>query len=456
MPAPIAFLGCLAFVLFMLRIEHKESKGVTAYLWVPTLWFLLTFTRPLALWFETGGETIEQGSPLDRIFLLFLFAVANITLFRRRSTFSMNLGAMKWVLLLLGYTLVSTVWSEIAFISFRRWFTMAIAVLIILSVHSEPFPRIAVESILRRMAYICVPFSYVLIHYFPDYGKIYVHNEGVEMWTGVALHKNSLSQLCMMAILYLVWRIVTRWKDYRSGELSKYGLYGDIWVVFVAILVSMGPVHSITYSATATVSTACGLSVLFFLRWRKSKTIIPAALYLGLTAFLIIYGTITPFLGKLSLVDVSSAVGRNDTLTGRTEVWRALMPEVAKSPVVGHGYGGFWTTEAREKFDISDAHNGYLGVILETGFLGLLIFSAMMLSAARIAYTALYNDYDWGCFCMMLPASTLLHNIAEQSLNGLTQRLMALMLLVIFVGATHGRAAETEVVETSSEPSPAY
>ena len=213
MPPVIALLGCVVFVLVLLRQEAKESMGVTRYLWVPTVWFLLTCSRPLGLWLGMGGATIEEGSPVDRVFLTVLFVVALIVLNKRRFIWSVAFHEHKWLALLVGLMLVSTSWSDTPFISSKRWFRETIAVMICLSVLSEPKPRLSVLSLLRRVIYICVPFSYVLIHYFPEYGKIYVHREGVEMWTGVAMHKNSLAQVCLISFLLISWRFATRTTD---------------------------------------------------------------------------------------------------------------------------------------------------------------------------------------------------------------------------------------------------
>ncbi|MCK7480580.1 MAG: hypothetical protein M0C28_27650 [Candidatus Moduliflexus flocculans] len=40
-------------------------------------------------------------------------------------------------------------------------------------VFRAPVPRRAVESVLRRTTFILIPFSIVLIKYFPDYGVDY-------------------------------------------------------------------------------------------------------------------------------------------------------------------------------------------------------------------------------------------------------------------------------------------
>ena len=449
MPPSIALLACVLFVLVLLRREAKESAAdVTPFLWVPTLWFLLMASRPLALWFGTGGETIEEGSIVDRWVQLALFMIALRTLFSRQFAWSVALQENRWLAVLLGFMLLSTLWSEMPFISFRRWVTYAIAVLMAWSVQTEPLPRVAVESILRRIVYICVPFSYVLIHYFPQYGKIYVHTQGVEMWTGVAIHKNSLAELCMVAFLLLIWRIVTRAYGSKPSRHAKLTTCLDLAVLLLALVVFMGPDRSITYSATTLLATLVGCGTLGFLVWQKSRGAPPAAgWFTGASAFLIIYGTLTPFLGKLSLLDVSSALGRSSTLTGRTEVWTALLPAVMAQPFLGAGVGGFWTTQARVLYDISGTHNGYLGVILETGFVGLLLFAAFLLSATKTAHRFLSADYHWGALCLMALASILTHNIGEESINCFTARLTSVLILLLV--SCHGAALTVAPTDVS-------
>lgn len=412
---------------------------MTKYLWVPTIWFLILSSRSLALWFGTGGSTIEEGSFVDQLVNLTLAGIAIVIIGRRNFSWSVALRQNKWLILLLTYMLVSCTWSDIAFVSFRRWVTYAIAVVMIFYVQTEPSPRMAVESILRRIVYICMPFSYILINYYQVYGKVYVHTQGVEMWTGVAIHKNSLAELCLVAFLLIVWRITTRKKVIERASRSKLTLFADASILLITLVVFMGPDRSITYSATTLLASLVGFVTLGFLRWHRSRGTQPAVFLLILaTGFLIVYGTITPFLGKLSLFDVSSAVGRNSSLTGRTEVWASLMPALSEAPVLGYGVGGFWTTHAREFYDISGAHNGYIGEILEGGFAGLLLFSIYLLSVAKTAHKLLSVDPNWAALCLMFLFAILSHNIGEESINSFTSRLTAVLILlsVSCVGST--------------------
>src|SRR5262249_4712209 len=149
-------------------------------------------------------------------------------------------------------------------------------------------------------------------------------------------------------------------------------------------------------------STLTGFGVLGLVRWRRRRGTQPAlSLLIVAAGFLMVYGTITPFIGNLSLLDVSGALGRKSDLTGRTEVWASLMPAVSAAPLLGAGVAGFWTTRARVLYDISGAHNGYLGEILEGGFVGWLLLFILVLSIAKAGHWVLRIDPAWGALCLM-------------------------------------------------------
>src|ERR1700721_30572 len=104
------------------------------------------------------------------------------------------------------------------------------------------------------------------------------------------------------------------------------------------------------------------------------------------------------------MVGFSSVLGRDNTLTGRTEVWAAVLPEMERHALLGYGFGSFWTDARRLLYDIPTSHNGYLDILLELGALGLALFIAWLLWCARQLHRALVFDYEWASFgiCLLL------------------------------------------------------
>jgi O-antigen ligase len=74
---------------------------------------------------------------------------------------------------------------------------------------------------------------------------------------------------------------------------------------------------------------------------------------------------------------------RDPTLTGRTELWHAILLSIAKRPWLGYGFNAFWMTGgessivvAQVNWLVKDPHNGFLGIALDVGILGLSVFIA--------------------------------------------------------------------------------
>jgi len=429
----IALIICTIFVLYMLRLDRKQSPEVSFAFWIPTIWFLVLSSRPLGIWFQTGGATIiEEGNPIDRAFLTIVLVLGLIILVKRKFSWSSLIKNNVWLILLLGYMLLSCLWSGDPFISFKRWTREVIAIVMAAAIASEPHPLKALESLFRRSVYVLIPFSYVCINYFPEYGRIYVHHSGDLMWVGTTIHKNVLTQLCVASIFFLIWTFFRR-RQGRNAAASRYQTYLEVFILLLAFWIMGGPYHSPTYSATAAMALMIGLLMFIGLVWYNKRGSIPgSALLTAFIIFIIVYGTITPFIGKLSLFDVSSLAGREENLTGRADVWRQLIPVAMQQPALGYGFAGFWTTNAREEFDISGSHNGYLDLILELGFIGLLFYTFFIVSNIRKAQRVMTQDFDWGVFWICSLVMALVSNITESLFSTFETRMMAVILCLTF------------------------
>src|SRR5260370_24790907 len=69
---------------------------------------------------------------------------------------------------------------------------------------------------------------------------------------------------------------------------------------------------------------------------------------------------------------VMATMGRDPTLTGRTEIWKVVLGEKG-NPMLGTGFESFWLGKRLEKiwslywWHPNEAHNGYLEVFLNLG-----------------------------------------------------------------------------------------
>jgi O-antigen ligase len=149
----------------------------------------------------------------------------------------------------------------------------------------------------------------------------------------------------------------------------------------------------------------------------KSSTSILVTVFLCLmTFFICLYrrGGLTRILGtSLAVLLGGSALaltlftnllleilGKNATLTGRTELWPLVVDKVYERPIAGWGYAAFWGAAnpvakgiSEElgwvTLNIASAHNGLLEMLVEVGLIGTILISVIFLRSVWLAYRCL-------------------------------------------------------------------
>ena len=99
-----------------------------------------------------------------------------------------------------------------------------------------------------------------------------------------------------------------------------------------------------------------------------------------------------------------AAIGKDPTLTGRTDIWSAVLRRVAEEPS-GHGFAAFWTAEdgpalyVQEEADweVPNAHNGWLELLLWFGWTGVWTFAAHFALAVAATGSRLWSP-DGGAY----------------------------------------------------------
>jgi O-antigen ligase len=138
------------------------------------------------------------------------------------------------------------------------------------------------------------------------------------------------------------------------------------------------------------------------------------ALVLGLV---VVAGTVMLFGGG---TNVAHALGRNPTLTGRTEIWAAVIP-MAPNPFVGAGFESFWLNprvnatlaELFPGLPLNEAHNGYVEVYLELGWVGVGLISLILLDGYRRSVGAFRREPVLGGLLITLVLCATVYSVTE-------------------------------------------
>ena len=138
----------------------------------------------------------------------------------------------------------------------------------------------------------------------------------------------------------------------------------------------------------------------------------------------------------------AALMGRSDdsgSLSGRVEIWDALNPYVAAKPVLGYGYGAFWTeqhTYALHEdvgFKFSASHSAWYETVLGTGLPGAALLAALLLGGLAGAAAAERAERRAAGFAGSPLPAFLFGGLVLAVLNSLLEAIVAEVRLVTFL-----------------------
>lgn len=99
---------------------------------------------------------------------------------------------------------------------------------------------------------------------------------------------------------------------------------------------------------------------------------------------------------------VFDLLGKDATFTGRTEIWSAILIEVEKHKLLGHGYGTVWTDQGswgplpwivkHAGFKPIHAHSSWMEMLLWLGWSGLIAWALFFAQTAATAIVAVFRE----------------------------------------------------------------
>ncbi len=165
----------------------------------------------------TVAQALEEGNPLDRgIFSVLIVLAIGILVsrsFKWGDFFRRNVALMAF----LSLALVSVCWSDFPFVALKRWFRDLGNYLAVLVVLSDPRPLEAVRTLLRRLCYLLIPLSILLVKYYPEISRRYDSWTGAFSDAGAYNRARTCSAFCaLLSGLFFFWDTVTRWSDRKE------------------------------------------------------------------------------------------------------------------------------------------------------------------------------------------------------------------------------------------------
>jgi O-antigen ligase len=206
----------------------------------------------------------------------------------------------------------------------------------------------------------------------------------------------------------------------------------------------------LTRSRTTVAAFMAGFGVFLFINgsWLRRFVIvaIPAAMF-AFGALLVAL----PDTGAGKAFSDAMSMGRvtQDTtqLTGRLPIWDTVLGAIAEQPMLGYGYGGFWTPQRIWEYsfihhwEFNHAHSAYFETMLNVGIVGAGLGLLILFTTAWGAIRASVATHDVGYrFIAAIIVMSLVHGFADSNFVQLGFAPLLVMMCVAMI-ALHGSAA---------------
>ena len=220
LPPQIALVATLVFVFFLFRRDIRQRPNVTGALWLPFVWVVLMGSRSIAQWLNVFGlhnlGSAEEGNPLDAVVYLSLIIAGLYVLNQRQVSLFQALLNNGWLMAFLLYCLIAIFWSDFPFVALKRWIKMLGHPIMALILFTEPDPAEALVRLMKRSAYVLVPFSILAIKYYPDIGREFDDWTGIAVNVGISQSKNMLGCVCLVLGFFFFCHFLTTWRTEKS------------------------------------------------------------------------------------------------------------------------------------------------------------------------------------------------------------------------------------------------
>jgi exopolysaccharide production protein ExoQ len=346
-------------------VQPVSQLAVTWLLMIP----LFFYACRGVLWFQSSGGNAfggtrynstgpTKGSATFIVLVSIMLCVLLILMTRLISVLKMCWNNKVFSLLAV-YALASCAWSQFPRLSLQFGVYIVLNVLLVFYLHSRFQPK-AIMQLFALLGWIVVLASIVFAVALPRYGVDHRASSSGS-WQGVFIYKNTCA---VMATFLLSVSFFVPVRTLRDRVLRA------AYVLLTVFLILM------TRARTGWIVLAVLLAYVGVVKLSDKCRAGDRAAVLVLLAMFV---TVCVVGGALYHDQILMALGKDPTLTGRTDIWKLAVVSAMKRPFLGYGYRAFWTglqgesayITLAERWTVPGAHNGFLETWLDLGLIGL-------------------------------------------------------------------------------------
>lgn len=396
------------------RRDDRHAALPAALVWV--LIILMIVPEGFDYSILSSDDAPASAGVLSRLLWIGLLVASAAVLVQRRALAAVLVRQLNPFLLLFGLlALASLAWSIDPGLSARRLYrliTITLACVAFVLVGWQPR---RLQEVLRPIVTLLLAGSLLFGLTHPEFA---IHQESSPeldgAWRGLTNHKNSLGGLACTAMLLWLHAVLAR-------EVRLLPALVAAASALVCLLLSR--------STTALLAALFGAGFLLVAMSRSvrfSRVLPTLVVVLGAALLLYVLAILDLIPGSALLkAPIAALSSKDSTLTGRTEIWALLGEHIAWRPVFGSGYAAYWVsapgpgTESYEfvrrlgGFYPGTAHNGYLEVVNDLGWVGLICLLGYLLAQVRQSLRLLRLQASEGVLYLVLFFQQALTNLTE-------------------------------------------
>jgi len=284
------------------------------------------------------------------------------------------------LILILWVVGASLLWSINPDQTFRRFIALSFTTLggVILAAR---WKWAGLAEIMATALTILAVISLVLCLFVPSFGRMHELFPGA--WRGLWIEKNALGN--MMTIGFMSCAAAALLEPRRAR----------LWWPAAGLCLLLVLASTSKTSLVSCLLGCCGLGLVWVVRRGPAGRVLGTY---GALVGLLILG----FVGLFASGAVLAALGKDATLTGRTQIWAAVMRRIQDRPWLGYGYGAVWDDTSpwsplawiikQAGFRPFHAHNSWLQQWLDLGVAGLIAWALYFVETCTRAMVALYRS----------------------------------------------------------------
>jgi O-antigen ligase len=417
------------------------------YAWLSTLMLVVMLTTlivPSELWNGRVHDLVEnEPSLLYRALKSALIVLSILILIWRSALAGRLLRELNpFLLVSVALMLLSTTWSiEPGFTLKKASLTCQIVLVCGAFVLVGWYPR-QLQDVLRPTLTVFLVASLIFGALSPGLGREFGTTMALQgAWRGVFAQKNSLGGGGALGALF--------WMHAWLAKETGFWRFAAAMGVCIACLI-------VSRSSTSLFAAAFVILLLILLMKgpaAKRRYVVPLALLFVSVLLLYSLAVLKIVPGLEFLLDPFVAIsGKDMTFSGRAHIWDVVREHMKLHPLLGTGYGAYWigplprspsidTMLPYSDYYPGQAHNGYLDVINDMGYVGLVCLLGYIVVYLRQSLVLLRSEYTLAVLYLALLFYSLIENLTSADWFDPVALEFVVSILVVFAlaRAAHDR-----------------